>query len=69
MKELWDLSNVVERMAVAMWHHEAFRQRRWSTAENRTLEYFRDQAPELQEKWKGLASAALEAVLDGGEGE
>ena len=61
--ELWDLTDTVERMAVAMWAHEAWRAERWTTAENRTLEAFRNEAPELRQKWIGLAGAGLESVF------
>lgn len=61
--DLLDLSETVERMAVAMWKHEAIRAQRWSTADRRTLGAFRGESREIQNKWLGLASAALEAVL------
>ena len=61
--ELWDLSETVERMAVAMWSHDAWRARMYSTAQERTLDAFRSESEELREKWIGLAGAGLEAAF------
>ena len=64
--DLWDLSATVERMAVAMWQHEASRCHRFTTANNRTAMQFQDESDELRGKWIGLAGAALEAVFEPG---
>jgi len=39
-------------------------EKEWTTAKGRTLEAFREESPELQQKWIGLASVALEAVFN-----
>ena len=62
--ELWDLSETVERMAVAMWSHEAWRAGSFTTANRRTLEAFHLESDDLRSKWIGLAGVALEAVFD-----
>lgn len=62
--ELWDLSSVVERMAVAMWAQEAWRAGSYSVSRGRTIEAFRNEASETRDKWLGFAGAGLEALFE-----
>jgi len=62
-EELWDLTDIVERMAVAMWAHEAWRSGSFTVSQARTLESFRNESSDLRGKWTGLASAAWEAAF------
>lgn len=65
--ELWDLSEPVERMAVAMWAHEAWRSNAYTVARGRTLEAFKNESEQTRGVWIGLAGAALEALLKGSQ--
>lgn len=54
----------VERMAIAMWQDEATRAGTNGVAARRTPRAWLDQAPELQEKWRRYAHAALRALTN-----
>ena len=56
------MSDLVKRAAVAMWHHEATRAAPKSVADRRTKDAFEDESPETQQRWTGLAEAALSAT-------
>lgn len=52
----------IERAAVAMWRHEGARAAPRSIAERRTHDAFLSESREMQERWIGLAEAALSSV-------
>lgn len=61
--ELWDLTELQERIAAALWRHEAERAAPLSVVRRRTLSAFKDEAHEERDVFLGRAGAALQEIL------
>ena len=60
------LIDLQERVAHALWKHEAERAAPPSVAEGRTIEAFRDADESERSRWLGLSNAARMCLLDDG---